>query len=43
MKNFDDWFVFIILVVFLIIAAVCSIGIANSDLPAWVKFALLNR
>lgn len=43
MKTFDDWFAFIILIAIVVIAFACSMGIANSDLPDWAKFVLLNR
>lgn len=43
MKTFDDWFAFIVVLAIAGIAFACSMGIANSDLPDWVKFVLLNR
>lgn len=43
MKKFDDWFAAIIVIVSLIVTTAIFIGIANSNLPDWVKFVLLSR
>lgn len=43
MKDGEGCFTFLVVAVALILMLAVDVGIAESDLPDWVKFALLNR
>ena len=43
MKKLDEWFALIFVILVLIFGGAITYTIAESNLPFWIKFALLNR